>query len=60
MVPPGGEDIMPDRHAVQLLIGRRDGDFLRAAAFQNTPAQLDGQPEALAALTEGLRAALSD
>jgi uncharacterized protein (TIGR02246 family) len=60
MVPPGGEDIMPDRHAVQLLIGTRDGDFLRAAAFQNTPAQLDGQPKALAALTEELRAALSD
>jgi hypothetical protein len=60
MVPPGGDDIMPGRHAVQLLLGTRDRDALRAAALQNTPAQLDGRPEAVAALTEELRAALSD
>ena len=57
MVPPGGDDIMPDRHAVQLLVGRRDSDRWRAVSFQNTPAQLDGQPEAIDALTQELRAA---
>jgi hypothetical protein len=39
MVPPGGDDVMPDRHAIQLLVGTHDGDRWRAVSFQNTPAQ---------------------
>jgi uncharacterized protein (TIGR02246 family) len=58
MVPPDGDDVMPNRHAVQLLVGTRDGDRWRAVSFQNTPAQLDGQAGAVDALTAELRAAL--
>jgi uncharacterized protein (TIGR02246 family) len=58
MVSPGGHDVMPDRHAVQLLVGTSDGDRWRAVSFQNTPARLDGRPEAVEALTEELQAAL--
>lgn len=58
MVPPGGDDVMPDRHAVQLLVGTSQSDRWRAVSFQNTPAQLHGQPEALEALTAELRTAL--
>lgn len=58
MVAPGADDIMPERHAVQLLVGRRDSDRWRAVSFQNTPARLHGRPEAVDALTEELRAAL--
>jgi uncharacterized protein (TIGR02246 family) len=58
MVPPGGDDVMPDRHAVQLLVGTRESDRWRAVSFQNTPARLHGRPEALDALTAELRTAL--
>jgi uncharacterized protein (TIGR02246 family) len=57
MVPPGGGDLMPDRNAVQLLLAVRSEDGWHAEAFQNTPARLDGRPEALEALTDELRAA---
>jgi uncharacterized protein (TIGR02246 family) len=57
MVPPGGGDLMPDRNAVQVLIAVRLGEAWLAEIFQNTPARLDGQPEALDALTDELRAA---
>ena len=50
---------MPDRHAVQLLVATRTGEGWRGTSLQNTPAQLHGRPEALDALTEELRAALS-
>ena len=58
MVPPDGDDVMPDRLAVQLLVARRDGEAWRAVSLQNTPAELDGRPQALDALTEELRAAM--
>ena len=58
MIPPGGDDVMPDRHAVQLLVATRSGEAWRGTSLQNTPAQLHGRPEALDALTEELRAAL--
>ena len=58
MIPPDGDDVMPDRHAVQLLVATRDHDRWRIVSFQNTPAQLHGQPDAVDALTEELRAAL--
>ena len=57
MVAPGGGDLMPDRHAVQLLTAVRETGEWRASSFQNTPARLDGRPEAVEALTEELRAA---
>lgn len=57
MVPPGGDDLIPDRNAVQLLLAVRTKEDWRAVAFQNTPARLDGRPEALEALTDELRAA---
>jgi uncharacterized protein (TIGR02246 family) len=57
MIPPGGGEVMPDRHAVQLLVGTRDGERWRAVSLQNTPARLDGRPEAVEALTQELRAA---
>ena len=58
MIPPGGDDVMPDRHAVQLLVGSRDDGRWRAVSLQNTPAQMHGRPEAVDALTEELRALL--
>jgi uncharacterized protein (TIGR02246 family) len=58
MVPPGGDDVMPDRHAVQLLVATRDSDRWWAVSLQNTPAQFHGRPEALDALTAELRAAI--
>ena len=50
MIPPGGGDLMPERHAVQTLVARE-----RIVLFQNTPAQFDGRPEAVEALTEELQ-----
>lgn len=58
MVPPGGDDVLPDRHAVQLLVAVRVDGAWRAVSFTNTPARLDGRPEALAGLTSELRAVL--
>jgi uncharacterized protein (TIGR02246 family) len=57
MVPPGGEDVMPDRNAVQLMLAVRSDEGWRALALQNTPARLDGRPDAAEELTEELRAA---
>jgi uncharacterized protein (TIGR02246 family) len=57
MLPPGGDDVIADRNAVQLLLAVRDGSGWRAAAFQNTPARLDGRPEAVETMTDELRAA---
>jgi hypothetical protein len=49
--------VVAERNAVQLLLAIRDDSGWRAAAFQNTPARLDGRPEAVEAMTEELRAA---
>ena len=57
MIPPGGGDVMADRHAVQVLLAVHEQGTWRAACLQNTPAQLHGRPEAVAALTEELRRA---
>ena len=57
MVPPDGDDVMADRNAVQLLLAIRDDSGWRGAALQNTPARLDGRPEAVKAMTEELRGA---
>ena len=57
MIQPGGDDVIPDRHAVQLLVGTHAGERWRAVSLQNTPARFDGRPEAVDALTDELRAA---
>ena len=59
MVPPGGDDINPDRNAVQSLVAVAGPDGWRVALFHNTPAQFHGRPEASEALTTELRAALA-
>jgi uncharacterized protein (TIGR02246 family) len=58
MVPPGKDDILPARNAVQSLVAHGDGGEWRIALFQNTPAKFDGRPEAAAALDRELREAL--
>ncbi|MES2378604.1 MAG: SgcJ/EcaC family oxidoreductase [Bacteroidota bacterium] len=58
MVPPGAEDIKPDKNAIQLLTAKRDSDNWLIAAFQNTPAAFDGRPELGEQLTMELRGEL--
>lgn len=58
MVPPGGDDVMEERNAVQILVAVREGKGWRARSLQNTPAQMDGRPEARESLTNELRAVL--
>ena len=55
MVPPGREDVMPDRNAVQLLLAVEDNGEWKARVLQNTPARYDGRPELAAELTDELR-----
>jgi uncharacterized protein (TIGR02246 family) len=57
MIPPRGDDVMPDRHAVQVLLAVHEQGTWRAACLQNTPSQLHGRPDAVAALTDELRRA---
>jgi uncharacterized protein (TIGR02246 family) len=57
MIPPGGDDVMPDRHAVQLLVAVQETGTWRACSLQNTPVELHGHPEAVEELTQELRAA---
>lgn len=57
MIPPGEDDVMTDRHAVQLFVAVQETGAWRACSLQNTPVELRGRPEAVEALTEELRAA---
>jgi uncharacterized protein (TIGR02246 family) len=50
MIPPGGGEVMPDRHAHQTVVAVED----RIVLFQNTPAQYHGRPEVVEALTAEL------
>src|SRR2546421_10849107 len=56
MVPPGGEEIMPDRNAIQTVVANRSDGEWSVALFQTTPAQFHGRPE----LTEQLIAELAE
>ena len=56
LVPPGGDEIMADRNAVQTVVARRGDGGWSVALFQTTPAQFHGRPE----LTERLTAELSE
>jgi len=58
MVPPGGDDIVPERNAVQSMVAIGGPGQWRVALFHNTPAQFHGRPEATEALNAALRASL--
>lgn len=58
MVPPGKDELNPDRNAVQSMVAARKGGKWEIALFQNTPAAYDGRPELSKKLTEELRAVL--
>ena len=54
MVPPDGEEIMPDRNAVQTVVAAREAGIWRVMLFQTTPAQFHGRPDVSRALTSEL------
>lgn len=56
MVPPGKDEINPERNAVQSLVAVRKSGNWEIALFQNTPAVYDGRPELAKKLTDELRA----
>ena len=58
MVPPGKDELNPERNAVQSMVAARKGAKWEIALFQNTPAVYDGRPELSKKLTEELRAVL--
>jgi uncharacterized protein (TIGR02246 family) len=60
MVPPGGGEIMPDRNAIQTVVGRRDDVGWAVALFHTTPARFDGRPELAEALTAELSGLLAE
>lgn len=56
MIPPGKDNVMPDRNAVQTLIAvQNDGEW-RTEIFQNTPAKWDGREKDVAKLSKELQA----
>ena len=55
LVPAGQSDLNSDLNAIQTLVARREDETWRIVQFQNTPAQFDGRPEAVEALTNELR-----
>ena len=60
MVPPGKDELNPDRNAAQSMVAARKGAKWEIALFQNTPAVYDGRPELSKKLTEELRDALRE
>jgi uncharacterized protein (TIGR02246 family) len=54
MVPPRGSQLMPERNAVQSVVGRRGDNGWEVVLFQTTPARFDGRPELAEALTAEL------
>jgi uncharacterized protein (TIGR02246 family) len=57
MVPRDSLNLDESKNVVQSLVLRKDGAGWRIVLFQNTPARLDGRPEAVAAMSKELRAA---
>jgi uncharacterized protein (TIGR02246 family) len=57
MVPRDSLDLDESKNVVQALVMRKEGASWRIVLFQNTPAKLDGRPEAVAAMSKELRAA---
>ena len=56
MVPRDSLELDESKNVIQTLVLRKEGDGWRIALFQNTPARLDGRPEAVAAMSNELRA----
>jgi uncharacterized protein (TIGR02246 family) len=56
LIPVGADDVKPELNAVQTLVATRVGGHLRVVLFQNTPAQLHGRPDDVAAMTAELSA----
>jgi uncharacterized protein (TIGR02246 family) len=54
MIPPGGNDIMPERNAIQSVVAIKQDHFL-IVLFQNTPAAFHGRPDLSETLTKRLR-----
>jgi uncharacterized protein (TIGR02246 family) len=52
MIPPGGSEVLGERHAHQTVVAVGD----RIVLFQNTPAQYHGRPEVVERLTSELQA----
>jgi uncharacterized protein (TIGR02246 family) len=59
LLPRGQSDLNPNLNARQTVVAARRDGVWRIALFQNTPAQLHGQPDLAAQLTEELRAELA-
>jgi uncharacterized protein (TIGR02246 family) len=57
MVPRDSLELDESKNVVQSLVVRKEGARWRIVLFQNTPAKLDGRPEAVAAISKELRAA---
>ena len=57
MVPRDSLELDESKNVVQTLVVRKEGGGLRIVLFQNTPARLDGRPEAVAAMSRELKAA---
>jgi uncharacterized protein (TIGR02246 family) len=54
MVPPDGDQIIPERNAVQTVVAAREAGKWRVMLFQTTPAQFHGRPDLSQALTSEL------
>jgi uncharacterized protein (TIGR02246 family) len=57
MVPRDSLELDESKNVVQSLVMRKEGAGWRIVLFQNTPAKLDGRPEAVAAMSKELRTA---
>ncbi len=56
MMPRGKTELNPEANAIQSLVIVEDDYELQIALLQNTPAALHGRPQAVAELTDELRA----
>jgi uncharacterized protein (TIGR02246 family) len=57
MVPRDSLELDETKNVVQTVVVRKEGGSWRIELFQNTPARLDGRPEAVAAMSKELKAA---
>ena len=57
MVPRDSLELDESKNVIQSLVVRKEVANWRIVLFQNTPARLDGRPEAVAAMSKELRAA---
>lgn len=57
MVPRDSLELDESKNVIQSLVLHKEGAGWRIVLFQNTPARLDGRPEAVAAMSRELKAA---